>query len=452
MNRKRHTDSRRPGVVGLWIVLLMVVVAQSASAQSVTAPAASEATADQTATTAAAQPPATTAQPPTTTATQPATTTANGKTRLEIYGYVMLDTINDFEVNDPLWFDVVRPTKLPAFEGEFGEDGHWWMGVRQTRFGVKSYTPTKFGELKTIFEYELFGTGVDAGQTTFRLRHAWGELGQWGAGQTWSLFMDPDVFPNSIEYWGPNGMVFFRNVQLRWTPWSTDDGSRFAVAIERPGASADQGDFAGRIELENVLGRFPAPDITAQYRLGRDWGHVQLAGIVRWMRWDDILQDRFDLTGGDEGWGVNVSSNVKLGKHVAKLQLVYGEGVENYFNDAPVDVGIRNNFSNPVTPILGEALPDLGIVAFIDLNWSDKWTSTAGYSMVDIANTDGQTELAFHRGQYALGNLLYYPVKDVMAGGELQWGKRLNVNGFTSDDWRIQFSVRWNFLLSIGGD
>jgi hypothetical protein len=453
MHTHSFADSRRLGVASLWLVLLLVVVARSASAQSVSAPAASEAAADQTATTAAAQPPATTAQPPTTTATQPATTTAaNGKTRLEIYGYVMLDTINDFEVNDPLWFDVVRPTKLPAFEDEFGEDGHWWMGVRQSRFGVKSYTPTKYGELKTIFEYELFGTGVDAGQTTFRLRHAWGELGQWGAGQTWSLFMDPDVFPNSIEYWGPNGMVFFRNVQLRWTPWSTDKGSRFAVAIERPGASADQGDFAGRIELQNVLGRFPAPDITAQYRHARDWGHVQVAGIVRWMRWDDILQDRFNLTGGDEGWGVNVSSNVKLGKHVAKLQVVYGEGVENYFNDAPVDVGIRNNFSNPVTPILGTALPDLGIVAFIDLNWSDKWTSTAGYSMVNIKNSDGQTDDAFHRGHYALGNLLYYPVKNVMAGGELQWGKRENFDDFfTSDDWRIQFSVRWNFSLSIGG-
>ena len=317
---------------------------------------APEATPEQTATTAATQ-------PPTTTATQPATTTAEGKTRMEFYGYTMLDTIFDFEQNDPFWFDVMRPTKLPSFEHEFGEDRHWWMSVRQSRFGVKSYTPTKYGELKTIFEYELFGTGVDAGQTTYRLRHAWGELGHWGAGQTWSVFMDPDVFPNSIEYWGPNGMVFFRNVQLRWTPWSTDGGSRVAVAIERPGASADQGDFAGRIELENVLGRFPAPDITAHYRHARDWGHVQVAGIVRWMRWDDILQDRFDLTGGDEGWGVNVSSNVKLGKHVAKLQVVYGEGVENYFNDAPVDVGIRNNFSNPVTPILGEALPDLGIVA-----------------------------------------------------------------------------------------
>ena len=121
----------------------------------------------------------------------------------------------------------------------------------------RGFAPTGVGEIKTIFEFELFGTGVDAGQTTFRLRHAWGELGQIGAGQTWSPFMDPDVFPNSVEYWGPTGMVFFRNVQLRWTPWQDGD-SRFAIALERPGASADQGDFAGRIELRGRPGPLPA--------------------------------------------------------------------------------------------------------------------------------------------------------------------------------------------------
>ena len=90
---------------------------------------------------------------------------------------------------------------------------------------MKSFTQTPLGELKTIFEFELFGTGADAGQTTFRLRHAYGELGQFGAGQTWSPFMDVDVFPNSLEYWGPSGMVFFRNVQVRWMPVQGDNAS-----------------------------------------------------------------------------------------------------------------------------------------------------------------------------------------------------------------------------------
>jgi hypothetical protein len=390
---------------------------------------------------------------PTAVATQEAAPKGEARPRMDIYGFAMLDMGYQSGQNDPDWFDVLRPTKLPAYENEYGEDGRFFAGVRQSRLGVKGFIPTDVGEIKTIFEFELFGTGVDAGQTTFRLRHAWGELGQFGAGQTWSPFMDPDVFPNSVEYWGPNGMVFFRNVQVRWTPWQDGD-SRFAVALERPGASADQGIYAGRIELEGVQGRFPVPDLSAQFRYAKGWGHVQAAGILRQIKWDDTNDDQYDLTGDATGWGINLSTNLKFGarKHVFRGSVAFGEGVQNYWNDAPVDVGIRNNFSDPRTPVVGEALPILGIVAFFDLNWSDRWTSTVGYSLVDIDNSDAQADSAYKKGQYALANVMYYPARGVMLGPEIQWGKRENFrDGFTSDDLRIQFSAKYNFNLSLGG-
>ena len=44
-------------------------------------------------------------------------------------------------------------------------------GVRQTRFGVKTARRRR-GDLTAKFEFDMFGTGVDAGQTTIRLRHA----------------------------------------------------------------------------------------------------------------------------------------------------------------------------------------------------------------------------------------------------------------------------------------
>ena len=370
--------------------------------------------------------------------------------RLDVYGFAMLDTGYQGGQNHPDWFDVVRPTKLSSYKDEFGQDGRWFAGVRQSRLGVKSYIPTDAGEIKTIFEFELFGTGVDAGQTTFRLRHAWGELGKFGAGQTWSPFMDIDVFPNSVEYWGPNGMVFFRNLQFRYTPWSSG-GSNVMFAIERPGASADQGPYANRIELQNIRPRFPLPDLSGHVRAAGDWGHVQVAGIVRKIKWDDMLNDRFNLSGSAIGWGVNVTSNVKLARHVLRLSAVYGEGIQNYMNDAPVDVGIKNNFSNPVTPILGKPLPILGLVGFLDLNWSDKWTSSIGYSRVDIDNTDGQLPSAFKSGQYALANVLFYPAKGVLLGPEFQWGYRDNYSDrWHVADYRVQFSAKYNFDFRFG--
>jgi hypothetical protein len=366
------------------------------------------------------------------------------KTRMDIYGFAMLDMGYQSGQNDPAWFDVVRPTKLPAFENEFGEDGDTYAGVRQSRLGFKTWSPTGKGEIKTIFEFELFGVGVDAGQTTFRLRHAYGEYGHWGAGQTWSPFMDPDVFPNSIEYWGPSGMVFFRNVQARWMPMMGKN--EVTVALERPGASGDPGILVSDPGLAGVTPRFPLPDLSGHYKMNRNWGHLQFAGILRKMNWDDTDGIAPNFSGSATGWGVNVSSNIKFNKDVLKLQVVYGEGIANYMNDATADVGAVTNTN------IAEALPLTGIVAFYDRTWNAKFTSTFGFSSIDIDNSDAQTPDAFHKGEYALANLLYYPVKNLMWGGELQYGKRENnSDGFTSDDLRLQFSVRYNFSHTLGG-
>jgi DcaP outer membrane protein len=369
---------------------------------------------------------------------------------VDIYGFSMVDTGYDFGQINPAWFDVVRPTQLPSFHNEFAPSGNVYASVRQTRFGVKSSTPTAYGELKTVFEFELFGTGVDAGQTTFRLRHAYGELGQFGAGQTWSTFMDIGVFPNTVEYWGPNGMVFFRNVQIRWMPIRSQRGS-VTIALERPGASGDQGVYADRIELSNIKPRFNFPDLTGNARIVRNWGYVQMAGIVRKIGWVDTSGNPVNLGGSVVGWGVNLTSNLNLSKkNVAKLAFVYGDGIENYMNDAPVDVGVQNNAPGSRVPIKAVALPVLGVVAFLDHTWSEHFTSSAGYSLVDIRNANAQKVSDYHQGDYAIANLLYHPIPRVMMGGEFQWGRRVNFrDGFNYNDYRMQFSFKFDWDKSF---
>jgi hypothetical protein len=375
---------------------------------------------------------------------------ADDKTKVDLYGFIMVDIGQDFDQINPDWYDALRPTKLPAFHDEFGHNGNFWASVRQSRLGVKTWTPTKVGELYTIFEFELYGVGVDAGQTTFRLRQAYGQLGQFGAGQTWSPFMDPDVFPNCIEYWGPNGMAFFRNVQMRWMPLM--GANAVTVALERPGGSGDSGVYSDRIEVQNINGRFPYPDLTGNFRMTRDWGHLQFSGILRKVYWDDTLPDAFDLDGNATGWGINVSTNVKIGRGLVRASVVYGEGIENYMNDAPVDIGLATNGGNVITPVTGEPLPVFGLVAFFDYAWSERYTSTIGYSRLDISNSDLQLADAFKSGQYALVNFLIYPVKNVMFGPEFQWGHRENnSDGFNVSDYRVQFSVKYNFGKVWGG-
>jgi hypothetical protein len=365
----------------------------------------------------------------------------------EIYGFAQTDLGYNFNQVNPQYYDAMRPSRLPAYANEFGTDGNVYFSVRQTRFGVKSLTPTKFGDFTTVFDFDLFGVGGDAGKTTIRLRHAYGQLGHFGAGQTESAFMDLDVFPNTLDYWGPCGMLFYRNIQIRWIPIL--GATNLVFALEMPGASADGGIYSDRVELANVKPRFALPDLSGHYRYAGKWGYVQLGGIVRSIKWEYQKQegDTIDLSGNAVGWGVSLSSGLNIGKKVlVHLQGIYGQGVENYFNDAPVDIGIKNNFSDPYKPIKGVALPDLGLVAFVDLNWSAKFSSSVGYSTTIITNSDGQAPDAYHSGQYVVANLLYYPVPNVMAGVELQWINRTNYSdGFTSSATKINFTFKYNF-------
>jgi hypothetical protein len=224
------------------------------------------------------------------------------------------------------------------------------------------------------------------------------------------------------------------------------------LALERPGASGDQGFYADRIELQNIIPRFPVPDFTIAYKRTQNWGYGRVAAQLRRINWDDTLVDRFELSGSANGWGFNFSTNLKAGsKDVVRGAFVVGEGIENSMNDSPVDIGIQNNFQNSVTPIVGKPLPITAWSLFLDHSWNAKFSSAVGYSRQDIDNTDGQLPSAFKTGEYALANLLYTPVPNAMVGAEWQWGRRTNVSdGFSSDATKLQFSFRYNFLGKLG--
>jgi hypothetical protein len=363
----------------------------------------------------------------------------------EIYGFAQGDLIYDFDRLDPKWDDAFRPSKIPTTAGIFGSDGQSSLSVKQSRFGVKGTMPTGASTpvLDFKFEFDLFGTGADAGQTTFRLRHAYGEWGQWLAGQTNSLFMDGDVFPNTIDYWGPAGMVFYRNVQFRWTPYAAG-GSRFSVALERPGNDIDPGrvasdlDFSGDIRNDEEL-----PDLTVQYRTDADWGHLQVSGILR-----RVGAEVFDANGAllgsvdDTGWGVNLGSHFNVfGKDAIRIGVVYGEGIASYMNDGGTDLAPTARS----TSLGAKAVPLVGLTAYYDHWWNERWSSSIGGSFNDQQNTNFQDAGALDKIRYASANVLYYPADNLMMGAEVLWGDRTDNGGASGDATRVQFSIKYNF-------
>jgi hypothetical protein len=385
---------------------------------------------------------------------------AEGQKSFEVYGFAQLDYIQDFGRVNPDWEDTLRPSRIPvANPEEFGDDGQASLSVKQSRFGVKATLPTSKGDINTKFEFDMFGVGSDAGETTIRLRHAYGEWGQLLAGQTNSLFMDGDIFPNTIDYWGPTGMVFLRNPQIRWTPVSGTNS--FAVAIENPGNDIDSGQFREVADFPGAQGDQEYPDLTAQYRNTGDWGHVQIAGILRWIG-AEVIGDTDPgpaedigviYDDNDAGWGVDLTTAINvLEKDAIRVGVVYGEGIASYMNDGGMDAGPDKGLL-PDGSLPGdtkvEAVPLLGVSAYYDHWWSDRFSSAIGYSITRVDNTDGQTDDTYKSGQYSSVNLLYYPVENVMVGGEFLWGEREDNNGETNDNTRVQFSVKFNFGTTL---
>jgi hypothetical protein len=145
------------------------------------------------------------------------------------------------------------------------------------------------------------------------------------------------------------------------------------------------------------------------------------------------------------GYGFNASTVINMfDRDKLKLQLAYGEGIGNYFNDGGLDVAPD---SADLENTDATAATILGIVAYYDHYWSDKWSSTIGWSMTDLDDEDGQAFDEFKKGQIASTNLLFYPTKNVYTGLEFSWGEREDVDGNTGDDYRIQYSLHVNFSL-----
>ena len=369
---------------------------------------------------------------------------------LELYGFVQLDAIQDFKRVNPDWDATLRPSRIPTTKGEFGGDGQSIFSVRQSRLGAKANGIIAGKPYEAKFEFDLYGTGVDAGQTTFRVRHMYAKWGPFLAGQTNTLFMDGDIFPNVVDYWGPTGMVFVRNPQLRWT-FLNNGGWEAAVALEHPSDDIDPGNI--RLIDENVAANIQSneelPDLTAAVRYGGDWGHVRLAGILRKIGYDTRGTEGNEPDGHETGWGVNATTAIKLGMATPRLGVVYGRGIATYMNDGGMDLAPAVNVQEVDDGFLivprAEAVKLLGVSAYVDLQWSKQWSSALGYSFTKVDNTNFQEDSAFHKGQYASANILYTPLDNVLIGAEVLWGKRTDNDGDSGKDTRLQTTFKWSF-------
>jgi hypothetical protein len=362
------------------------------------------------------------------------------KARTEIYGQIMVDAIYDADRMNPTWSATLRPSQIPINcpgDAGCGKNGATTFSIRQSSVGFKSFIPSTMGEIKTDFAFDLFGSD---GATHVHWLRAWAEMGMYGIGQVDSVFMDMDVFPNTIDYWGPSGMVFVRNPQLRVTPINRDD-MKVMFSLEAPNSALDTGKvtqvdpaFAASIAPWNRY-----PDLLGAVRFDREWGHFKVAGVVREVGYQNPGAASNDPSGHKIGYGINLSGSFKArGKDNLTWQLVNGNAIASYMNDGGTDLA-------PDANLQAQTVNSIGWLAYYNHFWAEKWSSTLGYSQHRQDNAGGQLDTAFKQGTYSSANLLFYPVKNMTAGAEFVFGQLENKGGQQAIDRRIQFSTKVAF-------
>ncbi len=330
-------------------------------------------------------------------------------------GYVKTDMIHDFDaIGSPDFFDV---SKIPT-DGTDGETTHF--NVKETRLKLDVKYPEK--NLRAYIEGDFYGSG-----SSLRIRHAYLEYKGLLAGQTWSNFMDENIIPPTLDFEKPAAYAFARHGMIRYKQ-PVSASSYFSVALEESNATGQAPSDPGKFEN-------PLPDLTARFRVTKDWGHVQLSGFLASIRY------RFD--GGQKEdvtlYGCNLSGQFNfLKKDMLIYQVVYGPGIGRYRGGQSVALDQNGEL---------ETLTDLGVTLGLQHYWTDNLSSLVVYNYGEVENTDGQPGSALESTNYFAANLIYHLMKGTFIGVEYLRGTREDFNGADGTANRLQMSVRYSFNM-----
>lgn len=350
------------------------------------------------------------------------------QTLLKIGGYFKTDFIYDFKPAGNSDAFVPSSIPIPQVVGVNNST----VSVRPTRLSLDFRVPTaKIGDVRFYVEGDLFGTN----STTPRLRHAYAQARNFLIGQTFSNFMDPDGFPDTLDFQGPNGMVSIRNPQLRYG-FGLRSGTTLYVSVEKPSS-----DVIFKTPQFSAQPNAPSPDGAVRLRQEFEGGHFQVAGIFRSIA--AFLPD--GRTDSVFGWGVNASVGVKtLGKDNLILAVASGHGISRYLQDTS-GLGIDAEVASFTNPHL-EATPAVGVEAAYQHYWIKTLRSSVVYSYAAVNNTDRAAVTTFNHGSYTATNVIWNPYGSLNVGAEFLYGWTELQNGQKGNAPRIQFSAKYSFV------
>ena len=387
---------------------------------------------------------------------------------LRVGGYAKLDAIGitggDRSVGASDQFNVPGIQTRGTPTGNAPGDPSTRIHARQSRIFVEaSKTDTPFGPARAYVEADFFGpidlgTPTVSNSSTFRLRHAYGEVGPLLAGQTWSTFVDPTTYPEVLDFTGPGGQAFIRQGQVRYTH-NFGSGLTASVAVENPqsririgdGPISGTGVAAAPTGLQVIgvgpFARDSTPDFIGRIRYESPQFNLQLSGVGTRSAAPPATAAAPGVGGdGKFGFGALASAQIALplfnDKDNFRFQAGYLDGASRYLLDV---ASTAPSVAYNATLTQFESIKSYGGFGALQHWWTDKLRTNLVYSLVKIDNPIFSGPAVARETRYGVVNLIYSPWPDVDIGAEYQYGQRIDADGRKGNQTRIQSSLIYRF-------
>jgi DcaP outer membrane protein len=331
---------------------------------------------------------------------------------LKIGGYVKADLIYDFNAIDST--DTFDTTSIPVGAPQRTNTR---FHARQSRLNFDTRWGTDWGPARGFAEADFFSDG-----DRWRLRHAYGEIRQLIVGQTWTTLTHMAAIPQTLDFEGAVSSISRRQAQVRWTQEVFCDGLDASLAIENPRVLIES---AGTLPGSP---RTPTPDLIGRFRLSRDWGQFQCAGVVRQLGYQDVVGP----VETENAWGINFTGAVEAtDQDKVYYQILFGTGIGSYKGLPDITVAAPDHY---------EILDTFGWMIGWTHDWTEQWSSNFTYSVNRLQNAPFQAGSELHENSYMALNLIWNPIERFYLGGEYLFGTRENVDGARDEANRLQVS------------
>jgi hypothetical protein len=415
------------------------------------------------------------------------------QTSLKVGGYIKLDYTYDFGAQQginggagPIGTALDSGRIHACGDGDSGDvcaavpadSGHHIHGTSQmtaseSRFNIETRTPTAYGELKTFIEGDFTDPNglthsnsfkINSNSYGFRLRQAYGTLGPFLAGQTASLFRDPDAEAETLDFGGPMSTGVTRQPQVRYT-FDFGNGLTWAAALENPQTQVFSIDDGFNLSTFGAKQGDKIPDFTTAAVYSAPWGHLNLHAVLRDLYWHTGTQTKPPAEGISSsklGWGIAFSGswNVPIGKDALAWEAGYGEGAGRYINsDGPPTPDAFLTSAKDVG--VGTVEQKLKVIPawIVNANYTHFWTDTLRSNVagsywhqsnkngigVNQDETNDNASLLWKSAYTINVNLIWSPVPQTNFGVEFIRMQGKLESGQSGDLTRLQMSAQFKF-------